>query len=100
MYSNAQYRPYEREVEAFKGLSNQPGMVKYFGCYSHNHGHGKQTHNILLELGKMDLSEYFRKLHPPKQRSEIAWFWQSLYKIAEAIQSIHEFSYLKNVYNG
>jgi hypothetical protein len=83
-------------------------MVRYIGHYSaeeereesedqvedtseENKCNIARTYNILLEYGEKDLDEYFaddRSL-PPVRSEEIIRFWQSLFKIAEALKIVH-----------
>jgi hypothetical protein len=46
-------------------------------------------HNILLEYGELDLSEYFADNVPPYLQSEIESFWERLFAVANAVRSIH-----------
>lgn len=92
-YPDDQRRVFKSELDAFrafKGLSQNPGLVKYFGSYNHHDGVGNPTYNILLEFGEMDLSKYFEKESPPEQSFEILDFWTSMLKVAEAIRDVHE----------
>lgn len=101
-YSKSQKETYDSEVEAFKGLHDRPGMVRYFGCYSHQHGEDGEglMYHIVLELGRMDLVEYFYEHHPPELPAEIVRYWKSMCKIAEAIRTVHQLAHGREIYYG
>jgi hypothetical protein len=100
VYQKNQEELYQQEIDAYKGLTNVPGMVKYLGCYVHHDGHGERTFNILLEMGNMDLWDCFSNEYPPVLLSDIAKFWQAILKIATVIQSIHELDHRGDHYFG
>jgi hypothetical protein len=73
-------------------------MVQYLGQYSYNYdpeGFPGKTYNLILEYGEMDLDEFFFSpaTLPPVRSEEIIAFWRSLFKIAEALQRVHELPY-------
>ncbi|EXJ79744.1 serine/threonine protein kinase [Capronia epimyces CBS 606.96] len=85
---------FEWEKVAFKGLRGQPGMVQYLGDYVFEEIPNEPeswTYNILLELGELDLDEFFADQHsyPPVRTPEIIAFWSALFKVAEAIKRLH-----------
>ena len=100
VYQKHQEELYEREADAYTGLTNVPGMVKYLGRYAHHDGHGQRTFNILLEMGDMDLWDCFSKEYIPVLLSDITKFWQAIYKIAKVIYSIHELDHRGDHYFG
>lgn len=93
---------FDWEKEAFSGLKNDPKIpiVRYLGSYSHDDGEtgtlGK-TYNLLLEFGERDLEEYCADLTnvPPVRSCEIIRFWESLFKVAAAIEKIHNLSIMQ-----
>ena len=96
---------YTNEVDAFRGLKDHGGMVRWLADYtkvkpsgefqqSGATGHSGQTadnttYNILLEYGEMDLDEYFGQMAPPARLSDIEAFWRPLFAIADAVNGIH-----------
>jgi hypothetical protein len=100
-YSIHQKNVYEREKLAFMGLSDKPGMVRYFGCYEHRGKDREETKfNILLEFGKSDLAEYFCDKIPPQLPSEIFGFWKDICMVATSIRTCHQLPHGKALYNG
>jgi hypothetical protein len=94
---------YEREFEAFRGLHENPGIVRYFGRYEQLFRERYRYH-IILERGTMDLSDWFLVFDPPALPLEILNFWKSLCSIAETIRGMHDLKYgsdrASNRYNG
>ncbi|OAP62701.1 hypothetical protein AYL99_01928 [Fonsecaea erecta] len=90
-YASQNQEMFEWEKNAFAGLEDQEGMVRYIGHYSFEEAPGLWTHNILLEFGELDLDEFFAHEYssPPVRSLEIISFWKSLFKIAEALRRIH-----------
>jgi hypothetical protein len=95
-YSKHMRSVYETEKEAFAGLGSEASVpiVRYLGCYSHDDplaGDDSRTYNILLEYGQMDLEEYCADLENvgPVRCMEIIRFWESIFKVAHAINNIH-----------
>lgn len=83
---------FDEEEWAFRGVSNQKGIVQYLGNYSFDEEPGNpssRTHNILLEFGELDLVEFFAETSPPIRNSEIIEFWDSMFKVADALQRFH-----------
>jgi hypothetical protein len=91
---------YELERNAFSGLNldSQVPIVRYLGCYAHDHGEGnssnpamRKTYNLLLEYGERDLYEYWADETniPPVRAQEIIRFWESLFEVAKAIRHVH-----------
>ena len=99
-YSEDRKATYESEVEAYEGLLDKPGMLRYFGRYSCYDAQGHKTYNILLEFGKMDLLEYFNEKPPPERSEDIIRCWKSICKIANAIRTVHELDHSTESYNG
>ena len=98
-YSEKNRDLYKLEQEAFYGVRNQDGMVKYLGHYSFDetqpNGSIEKTYNILLEFGEMDLDQYFadEDSEPPVRTREINRFWESLFKVAKALKTFHNLSF-------
>ena len=89
---------FEWEKMAFVGIKGQMGMVQYLGEYSFDekpNDPSSRTHNILLEFGELDLDEFFAdpQQHPPLLSLEIIEFWGYLFKVADALQTIHNLVY-------
>ena len=86
---------YDWEIVAFYTLAQQEknAIVRYFGHYSHRevvNTESSTTYNLLLEFGQEDLDEYFAgPSSPPVRAEEIIRFWESLFKVADAIKSVH-----------
>jgi hypothetical protein len=64
---------WEKEINAYKTLGGNAGIVKYLGEFSHEvdgqtmPGHPPKTqatYNILLEYAENDLDEYFYRSPP------------------------------------
>ena len=73
---------------------NEVPIVRYLGCYTHDYGEGSEmgkTFNLLLERGERDLYESWADETnvPPVRAEEIIGFWNSLFKVAEAIRHVH-----------
>lgn len=64
-------------------------MVTFLGAFSHKAFGGKETENILLEYGDLDLDEYFNDKSPPVFPTEILGFWKLLFEIGNAIKGVH-----------
>lgn len=100
-YSEGQKGIYDKEVEAFNGLRDKPGMVRSFGSYRHVDKRSRRTtYNILLEYGKMDLFEFFGSYSSPLRLAEIYLNWKSICEVAKAIRTIHELSHKEENYYG
>lgn len=85
---------YESERTAFYSLREHEGMVKYLGAYQHREiqddsAPTKQTFNILLEFGDLDLEEYFYERLPPLLGIEVHDFWSKMANVAKAISVMH-----------
>lgn len=66
-------------------------MIQYFCTYrfkQENRGSIKPA--ILLELGEVNLENYFKR-DPPGKPAEILKFWSSLLKVAEALKIFQKF---------
>ena len=68
-------------------------VVQYLGSFSYDCETDGKTYNLLLEYGEQDLDEYFADHAPPVACEEIYSFWEGLFKIANALLSVHSFSY-------
>ena len=78
-------------------------MVRCIGDYTHEEKverrdsephdprQSKVTHNILLEYGEYDLEMIFANMLPPVFPTEVTKFWASLFDVAKALASIHNF---------
>jgi hypothetical protein len=98
---------FEWEREAYLTLDGVDAMVKYLGEYEIDEWVEKdivnengvvqhvlgveRTFNILLEFGDHDLFEFFADplQHSPHLHDDIVDFWQSLFKVAEALKKLH-----------
>lgn len=89
---------YTNESQAFHGLRNHEGMIRYLGEYEQkvtqqSEGSSqpvtKQTFNILLEYGELDLDEYFLVRCPPVFQAEVGTFWKALFEVAYAVKGVH-----------
>jgi hypothetical protein len=49
----------------------------------------KNTYNILLEYGDLDLDDFFYERLPPVLDEEVAGFWTAMLDIAKAVDGIH-----------
>jgi hypothetical protein len=61
---------------------------------------GKNTMNLLLEWGQLDLGMTIRSRSPPVFPKEILTFWEALSEVANAVSGIHEFKAGGNEFNG
>ena len=95
------YNVYEWEKAAFSGLKYDESnpIIRYLGCYCHDENVPRSegvstntTYNLLLEYGQVDLDEYCADLTnvPPVRAMEIIRFWESLFKVADAIRRVHK----------
>ena len=94
-------------------------MIKYLGHYtqqealrdnpsksSMDHGksplHEKLVHNynILLEYSLLDLDEVFCTRLPPVFPREIEAFWEALFKVADAVDEMHNLKIKQEEYFG
>lgn len=69
-------------------------MVQYLGEYEVDEEIDGQrvdrTWNLLLEFGDLDLLELFlSEKDPPSAFETIIEFWEALFKVAEAVEKIH-----------
>lgn len=82
-----------KEKDMAEALRGKDGMVKYFGCFQSSETHDESTtqyYNLVLELGKMDLSEAFKAHSPPMSPKGVWDFWDQLKDISDALESIHK----------
>lgn len=76
-------------------IRGQEGMVQYLGHFARTRldasGVREITYNILLEFGQFDLEEFFGEpqQYPPVLQLEIVQFWESFFKVADAISRVH-----------
>jgi hypothetical protein len=70
-------------------------MVQFLGQFVYDKigpsGTRETLYNILLEFGEFDLEEFFgdQQQYPPVLQLEIVDFWQSFFKVADAISRVH-----------
>jgi hypothetical protein len=70
-------------------------MVQFLGQFVRDRrdaaGNRETTYNILLEYGEFDLEEFFgeEQQYPPVLQLEIVLFWESFFKVADAISRVH-----------
>lgn len=98
---------FEAEREAFLGLRDRVDVpiIRYLGNYTHTCEDGNEqtgTFNLLLEYGVADLDEYWADPTnaPPVMTQEIIRYWQSMFKIADAIDSVHNLQIHNSKYKG
>jgi len=94
-------------------------MIKYLGHYtqqeqrtertsasSTEHGKGplhkkvEFNYNILLEYSLLDLDEVFGSRLPPVFPNEIEAFWKALFKVADAVDKLHNLNIKEEEYFG
>lgn len=88
---------YRMESQAFKGMRDQEGVVKYLGEYhlvGSVAGNETRTSHIMLEYGELDLDEYLAETYPPILGKEILTFWESFFKVAHTIKGLHRLKYI------
>ncbi|KAH8887377.1 hypothetical protein GQ53DRAFT_873136 [Thozetella sp. PMI_491] len=83
---------YELEIDAFSGIGDQQGIVKYLGQYHYDSPRGP-IHHIMLEYGERDLDEYLADTYPPVMFTEMDAFWTDIFSIAETIRNLHDLSH-------
>lgn len=96
---------YKIESEAFKGLRELKGVVKYLGEYqlgtSSESSQASSSRHIMLEYGELDLDEYLVDNYPPVLSEEIIAFWEGLFGVADTLKRIHHLQDDRNhVYRG
>lgn len=82
---------FEREIDAYRHLKEQQGMVRFLGAFTHRNQNNRAEHNILLEFGDYDLAEYFQ-FQPPVLPANVGSFWHNLSHVAAALSSFHNFT--------
>lgn len=73
-------------------------MIQYLGDYEHKETTklpdgrtwSTATHNIILEYAELDLDVYFQEIRPPILEGEVAHFWDDMFDVAEAVNTIHD----------
>ena len=103
-YRGNKKKVYELEKEAFSALSQVKDVpiIRYLGCYEHDYGEGREngrTFNLLLECGEGGdlLQSWADETNvPPVRADEIIRFWESLFKVADAIRHIHDLEYSRH----
>ena len=89
-------------------------MIKYLGHYTQqesprDRNAGSRTenwkgpshnYNILLEYSLLDLDEVFFTRHPPVFPREIEAFWGALFKVADAVDEMHNLKIKEEEYFG
>jgi serine/threonine protein kinase len=92
------------------GDSDAQGVVQYLGSFrhaswpAHPHAHAHATspaerfteidgdttsYHILMEYGTGDLHDLFEEA-PPSHHTEIRCFWADLFRVAKALEELHE----------
>jgi hypothetical protein len=108
-FSNSFESFFDNEVTNLRTLgdSEAQGVVQYLGSFRHAdwpvHQHTQpnspvrsftetdtMTCHILLEFGKRDLLDFFQESSPPAHHTEIRHFWLDLFRVAKALEEIHE----------
>ena len=91
---------YENERSAFSGLSGNEGMVKCLFTYSQVGAKSpvdesaSESFHLVLELGELDLHQYFHYYLPPVFPTDQSDFWSQLFLVAHATKNIHIFDYV------
>jgi hypothetical protein len=94
---------FDNEVKNLSTLGNSQaqGVVQYLGSFRHagwpaHHHAGSSTDpgdtmscHILLELGNGDLLDLFGQA-VPAHHTEIKSFWLDLFRVAKAVEELHE----------
>jgi len=88
---------FEAEKDALLGLKHklEVPIIRCLGSYTHTcedeHTNTK-TYNLLLEFGRLDLDEYWvdDTNTPPVMTEEIIRYWQRIFEIATAINTVHD----------
>jgi len=94
-------------------------MIKYLGHYTHQEQRTDQAsgssaehekgpfhkkvefnYNILLEYSLLDLDEVFGSQLPPVFPNEIEAFWKALFKVADAVDKLHNLKIKEEEYFG
>lgn len=88
---------YNMESQAFKGMRDVKGVVKYLGEYhlisSRSDEHTSTSH-IMLEYAELDLDEYLAYTCPPILSEEVLTFWGGLFKVAQTIRLLHNLKHV------
>lgn len=88
-YNNETYRHlYDNEIRALSVFQSNPhpNIVKYYGSYEQSN-----KFNVLLEFAESGtLQDFFSVKPPPVKNEEIAEFWESLFKVAFALERVHQ----------
>ncbi len=97
-YSTENFRAYESERAAFKGLQHHDGMVQCLGTYTFEERHNsnlERSYNLLLEHGDYDLDGFFKddRRSPPALTLEIIDFWRSILTVARALRKVHNLEF-------
>ncbi|KAF4821021.1 putative serine/threonine-protein kinase mps1 [Colletotrichum siamense] len=84
---------FTNEMEMFRNLKNQDGMIQYVGWFRNfepdGHGGQQMYYNIVLELAEFDFYTAIRMESPPTSVDEISGFWATMSEISGALASIH-----------
>lgn len=88
---------HKMESQAFKGMRDQEGVVKYLGEYhlvNSLPGEYIPTSHLMLEYGELDLDEYLAETYPPILSEEVLTFWEGLFKVAGTIKRLHHLRHM------
>ncbi|KAG8156623.1 hypothetical protein KVR01_013574 [Diaporthe batatas] len=102
-YNPTETDAYRLEVDAFEALSEIPGVIKFLGEYNRRRtfrGSPSLAHHIILEFGEHDLDEFLADNFPPILYTEIKGFWNSLFKVADTLERLHESQYDERTLSG
>lgn len=58
------------------------------------------TFNLILELGEMDLYEWFSERKSPQRTEEILESYKAILKVAKAVEQIHDYKHASGNYYG
>jgi serine/threonine protein kinase len=89
-------KDYETEKKAYQKLAERDVDKRYIVNFYGNFTHGG-THNIIMERAdEGSLEDYFQKHTPPSESEHIRQFWENLFHILIALQSIHHVEQTSN----
>ena len=74
-----------QEISGFRSLKHPDSIVRFCGSFIRG-----DDFNILLEYpDKGSLEDFFQRETPPSRGVDIIKFWEGLFKLLEALKSIH-----------
>lgn len=91
---------YSKEWQAFKGLRERKGVLRFFGSFYSEDSVRGRTYNLLLEFASNDLFEWFYAFDPPQLPVEINSNWEKICDVAAAIETLHRLEHNGKIFNG